>query len=379
MKVAFVTTYDSSDVDAWSGTIFNMRESLRNSGLDVETIDSLKDPYSSFFKAKRLVKNVVFRKNYLRDREPFLLRAYASEVAQRLARIDPDLIFSPGTKPVAYLKTDKPIVFWGDATFDGMVDFYPEFTRLCSETLRNGHEMEQAALSRCRLAIYASEWAANTAIKKYDVDPQKVKVVPYGANLGLIPKADDMRAAIASRESDVCKLLLVGVDWRRKGGDRALSVTSELIRRGIAAELRVAGCHPPASAPGFVKRYGYLSKKNTEQSALLAWLYTTSHFLILPSEAEGFGIVIPEANAHGLPALATNVGGIGTAIIDGRNGRAFDRTGFVEQCTSYIVDAMSSRERYRQLCYSSLEEYSTRLNWHSAARSVLKLIAEEID
>ena len=108
-------------------------KSLRNSGLDVETIDLLKDPYSSFFKAKRLVKNVVFRKNYLRDREPFLLRAYASEVAQRLARIDPDLIFSPGTKPVAYLKTDKPIVFWGDATFDGMVDFYPEFTRLCSE------------------------------------------------------------------------------------------------------------------------------------------------------------------------------------------------------------------------------------------------------
>jgi glycosyltransferase involved in cell wall biosynthesis len=366
MKVAFVTTYDASDIGAWSGTIFNMRQSLMELGLDVETIDSLKDPYSAFFKAKRLVKNVVFRKNYLRDREPFLLRAYASEVAERLSRIDADLIFSPGTKPIAYLNTDKPIVFWGDATF------------ACSETLRNGHAMEQAALTRCRLAIYASEWAANSAVKNYDVDPRKVKIVPYGANLGLVPKADDVRAAIASRDSDICRLILVGVDWHRKGGERALAVTTELNRRGIKAELWVAGCRPPAHVPAFVKRCGYLSKKDPEQSALLSWLYNTSDFLILPSEAEGFGVVIPEANAHGLPALATNVGGIRTAIADGRNGRVFDPARFVEQCTNYIVDVMSSRERYRQLCHSSLDEYSTRLNWHSAVKSVLKLIADDI-
>lgn len=80
MKVAFVTTYNSSDVSAWSGTIFNMLKSLRELGLDVEAVDSLKDPYSAFFRAKRLIKNVVLKKNYLRDREPLLLKSYALAV-----------------------------------------------------------------------------------------------------------------------------------------------------------------------------------------------------------------------------------------------------------------------------------------------------------
>ena len=40
MRVAFVTTYDSSNVRAWSGTIFNMLGALRNAGLDVDVIDS---------------------------------------------------------------------------------------------------------------------------------------------------------------------------------------------------------------------------------------------------------------------------------------------------------------------------------------------------
>ena len=38
------------------------------------------------------------------------------------------------------------------------------------EGTRKGHRMEQEALSRCRLAIYSSEWAAQTAIDYYDVD-----------------------------------------------------------------------------------------------------------------------------------------------------------------------------------------------------------------
>ena len=107
-----------------------------------------------------MIKNIVFKKNYLRDREPLTLRSYAKQVERQLSRIKPDIVFSPGTKPIAYLRTDKPIIFWADATFDGMVDFYPEFTNLCDETMRNGRAMEQAALSNCRLAIYASEWAA---------------------------------------------------------------------------------------------------------------------------------------------------------------------------------------------------------------------------
>jgi glycosyltransferase involved in cell wall biosynthesis len=377
MRVAFVTNHDSSDVRAWSGTIFNMLEALRKSGIDVETIDALSDPYSAVFKAKRIVKNVVFKKNYLRDREPLTLRWYAKRIESRLSRMKPDIIFSPGTIAIAYLRTDKPIIFWTDATFDGMIGFYPEFTNLCDDTLRNGRRMEQAALSNCRLAIYSSEWAARTAIEKYSVDSRKVKVVPFGANLTRFPTADEVQRAIKSRGAGVCKLLFVGVDWYRKGGEEALSVVSRLNQKGLDAELHVVGCEPPSPLPTFVKTYGYLSKGNREQNELLSRLYNTSEFFILPSKAECAAVVVAEANAFGLPALTTSVGGMETVVRNEKNGRAFDPLAFVQECTDYVFQTISSKERYHQLCVSSFEEYSKRLNWHSAVQSVLNLMASE--
>jgi len=347
------------------------------SGVDVETIDALRDPYGAFFKAKRLVKNIVLGKNYLRDREPLTLKWYAKQVESRLSRMNPDVVVSAGTIPIAYLRTDKPIAFWADATFDGMINFYPEFTNLCDETIRNGHRMEQAALSNCRLAVYSSEWAAQTAIANYVVDSRKVKVVPYGANLPRFPSAEEVRQAITSRGSGPCKLLFVGIDWYRKGGDKALLVTARLNQIGLDAELHVVGCKPPAPLPVFVKTYGYLSKSNREHNDLLSRLFKTSDFFILPSKAECAAVVVAEANSFGLPALTTNVGGMGTVVRDGKNGRAFNPASFAQECADYILQTISSKERYHQLCASSFEEYSRRLNWDSAVHSVLNFIASE--
>jgi glycosyltransferase involved in cell wall biosynthesis len=377
MSVAFVTTFDSSDMSAWSGSMFSMLSALRRTGLDIHTIDKLSDPYSVIFQGKRLLKNVLFNRNYLRDREPLTLHGYARQVERRLSRIKPNIIFSAGTLPIAFLQTNIPIVFWADATFSGMIDYYPEFTNLCAETIRNGTMMEQAALSNCRLAIYSSEWAAKSAIVNYDVDSKKVKVVPYGANLTCLPVASDVRQAILSRGSGACKLLFVGVDWYRKGGEKALLVASRLNERAFATELHVVGCDPPSPLPAFVKTYGYLSKSNYEQNKILSQLYKISDFFILPSKAECAAVVVAEANAFGLPALSTKVGGMETVVRDERNGRTFDVRFFVEECTDYILQTMAKKDQYHNLCTSSLEEYSTRLNWDSAVKTVLSLIASE--
>ncbi|MGD0784729.1 MAG: glycosyltransferase [Sedimentisphaerales bacterium] len=45
-----------------------------------------------------------------------------------------------------------------------------------------------------------------------------------------------------------------------------------------------------------------------------------AHIFLLPSIAEAFGLVLLEAQASGLPVIATSVGGVNEALIDGQSG-----------------------------------------------------------
>src|SRR4029077_19841328 len=111
----------------------------------------------------------------------------------------------------------------------------------------------QLALSKCRLAIYSSEWGAKSAIENYDVDPEKVKVVPFGANIECERNFSDIDALVENKNFDICKLLFVGADWHRKGGSRALEVGRLLNARGLKTELHIAGCNPAVELPSFAR------------------------------------------------------------------------------------------------------------------------------
>ena len=378
MKLAYVTTFDASDVHAWSGLGIYILQALNNVGFETECIGNLQEGMilKRLSRLKKFYYSKLQSKTYLRDREPAIVMNYSSQVQKMLKFIDYDIVFSPGTNPIAYLQTEKPIVFWTDATFAGLINFYPAFTNLCSETLSNGHKMEQSALSKCRLAIYSSEWAANSAIQNYDVDPAKVKVVPFGPNIKCDRNVGDIIRIVENKSFDTCKLLFLGVDWNRKGGDTALAVANRLNQRRIRTELHVAGCTPPTNTPSFVKNHGFISKKTKEGVNYLDKLMSESHFLILPSRAECAAVVFAEASSFGLPSLATNVGGIPTLIQEGKNGCTFPLDEDPEKYCEYVKRFMLSKQGYKDLALSSFREYSERLNWSSAGTKVSHLIKE---
>mgnify|MGYP000099017566 CR=1 FL=1 len=379
LKIAYVTTYDSSDVHAWSGSgNYILRVLQQDVGIQTESIGNLREGGvgALLSRFKKIYYSKLLSKQYLRDREPRILKDYVVQVERRLASVHFDIAFSPGTIPIAYSQIEKPIVFWTDATFAGMIDFYPAFTNLCAETIRNGKKMEQLALSKCNLAIYASEWAANTAIQNYDVDPAKVKVVPFGANINCYRDAHEIRRICDNKSFDTCKLLFVGVDWHRKGGDKALAVANLLNKRGLRTELHIVGCTLSVSPPPFVINHGFISKTTEEGRNHLDKLFSEAHFLILPSRAECYGVVFAEASSFGLPSVATKVGGIPTVIQDGKNGWTFDIGEPPEKYCDYIERLMLSKNDYRELALSCFQEYSERLNWHSAGRAVFELMQE---
>ena len=381
MKLAYATTYNSRDLKEfynWAGLGYYIAESLRHQSIALDYLGPLEDQITikGICKLKRHYHQVFENKNYLKALDPLTLQNYANQVSRKLSQRPADIVFSATIAPTAYLDCRQPIVFWADATFANLLDSYPVYQNLCQETIEHGHQMERVALQKSALAIFASDWAAQTAINVYRADPSKVKVIPFGANLDNQMTYDDIKDAIESRPSGKCKLLFIGYDWVRKGGDIAVKLTKALNSAGLPTELTVVGCSPAIedSAAPFVKIVGMVSKSTAAGRSLINQLISESHFLILPSQAECYGIVFCEANSFGVPSIATNVGGIPTIIRDDLNGKTFDREADVTAYCEYIINIFANYSEYKKLALSSFNEYQSRLNWSVAGRTVRDLL-----
>lgn len=382
MKLAYVTTYDSRTIGKqglieWSGTGYYIAKSLKKQFIPIEFIGPLKNEPFSFVLSKTKRNYYEFcRQTYLKVTEPLVLKNYARQVAEKLAKTKADIVFSASVNPIAYLKCEQPIVFWADATFANLVDFYPQYSNLCQESLERGHLMERLALEKSSLAIYSSEWAAQTAIEYYKADSAKVRVVPFGANIESRKTIDEIKDSIESRPSDRCKLLFLGVDWYRKGGDVALEVAQKLNDLGLNTELTLVGSQPvvEGSLPSFVKSLGFISKSSQKGKAKIDRLIAESHFLIMPSLADCSPIVLCEANSRGVPCLSTQVGGIPSIIKNGINGKLFHKNSSSKEYCEYIYNLFMNYSQYKSLAFSAFDEYETRLNWKAIGHEVKKLL-----
>jgi glycosyltransferase involved in cell wall biosynthesis len=178
-----------------------------------------------------------------------------------------------------------------------------------------------------------------------------------------------------------CRLLLVGVDWRRKGADLAVEVAAMLATWGVPCVLTVVGCAPPAgqALPANIEVIPFIGKASVEDRRRLHDLYARSHFFIMPSRAEAFGIVFAEASTFGVPCVATRVGGLPTVIRSGVNGELFPLHAGPEAYAAWILDIWRDEARYRQLALNAAEEGATRLSWSVAGRRVADIFHEIIE
>ena len=385
MKIAYATTYDASSLtesNNWSGTGYYIAQSLKNQGMDLEYVSPLEEKLISKILQKCKSRYYNFFKNtyYEKDADIVVLKDCARQVSRMLPKINADVVFSATIRPIVYLECKQPIVFWGDATCAGLVDFYSQYQNMCQESLQSWHSMEKLALEKCKLAIYASDWAAQTAIKYYGADPAKVKVVPFGANIDSHRSLSEIKNLITARPSNKCKLLFLGVDWERKGGDIALQVAEQLNDLGLDTELTVVGCEPilEGSLPKFVKSLGFISKSTIAGKERLDRLIAESHFLILPSRAECYGVVFCEANSFGVPCISRKVGGIPTIIKPNVNGNLFDLNADISEYCNYIYRLFTNYDDYKTLALSAFHEYESRLNWGVAGQKVKQFLTEII-
>jgi glycosyltransferase involved in cell wall biosynthesis len=371
---------------AFGGRVYQPLQSIKRHVESMYFFGPLSVPVvvAPILRIKGIFYRRIQRKTYFPGRDRLLLRSYARQLSTLLSSVSANIVFSPMSpysQPIAYLECNDPIVIWTDATFAGALNFYDAFRRdqLCRESLRDAIENERAALTRAALLIFWSKWAAESAIREYQVNPDKVRIIPAGpASQTGLENVDAARAVIAARPRDRCCLLFVGVDWCRKGGDTVLEVAKRLNAAGLRTELSVVGCVPDTREPlpDFVQVYGYISHQSVAGASLLNSLFTRSHFLLVPSRAEAFGLVFCEASSFAIPSLATDVGGISSAVRSGINGQTFPLKADPDEYCAYISDMFANYATYQELALSSFAEFKERLNNDVVVENLLKVMDE---
>lgn len=386
MRVAYITTLDYKDVGSWSGTISYIYKAVEYQGFEVDVLGPF-PRYAEIRNQRYRMKSFWFNRllrqklgNYSREREHYIAITTGRHINEQLQKAHYDLILSHSGPPVAYLETEIPIAIWADATFHSLITSYPEFKNKTVGYYRDGESLEKLCLQRATFCFFSSQWAAQSAIADYGIDPSKVKVIPFGANVDETVSEEQVRKAIAARDSQTLRLLFIGFDFARKGGPKVLEVLSELLQLGVKAELRIIGCNPevPEHLKPHTQVLGFISKSSPEGRRSIAESFLSSHWLIMLPTAECYGLVFAEANRYGVPSIANAVGGIPTIISQGKNGELFDHSSSPAEIASHIAKVHHDPARYFELATASYRCYCTRLNWKTAGQLFADLVVGDL-
>jgi len=380
MRVAYVTLSDPRDPEAFNGSGYWVGKSMLQHGLELDYVVPTGRHNRYGVAVKSRVYKRVLHQWYTHDRDTRRIRGYGREAALQLKAQPPDVIlspYSPGSQPVAYLECAQPIVIWSDATLAQVIHEGGTEARLCRESRRHGLRNEAAALRRASLLLYLSDWAARGATEHHGMSPDKVHVLPTGPNLEIHHGPADVQSMIDTRSEEECRLLFCGRSWQTKGADIAVETAAALNRLGLPTRLDIVGSRPPdgRALPSFVRLHGFLRKSVPGELEALLQLYREAHFFLLPTRWEPFGHVFTEAAAFGVPSIATQVGGVPTAVHDGVSGKLLPLAAEGEDYAALIFDLLGDAARYRELAATSFAEYESRFAWPVVVAELKRLFA----
>ena len=373
-RLAFLTAADPRDQRAWSSAYFCMAQALQRQCGEISLLGPVQVRILTIIgKAFNLASRRVLGRGCAYFHTIAISRAYGRAFSKKLKRQGYDVIFAPNAAAeIAFLQSDVPIIYQSGATFALLHNYYPNFSRLWGFSARAGNLIEQRAIGKASALVYPSEWAADSAIRHYQADPNRIHILQSGANLTTVPEAAQVLGRPATQK---CRLLFVGVDWVRKGGPVAFETLIRLRELGIDAELLVCGCTPPVIyAHDKLTVFPYLDKNRSDQRRDLTTLFMRANFLLLPTRQENYGFVLCEANAFGVPVVATRTGGISSIVIDGLNGYLLPVSATGADYAELIARVYMDGQQYERLVRGSRREYEERLNWDTWAIGVREVV-----
>ena len=271
------------------------------------------------------------------------------ELPVRLRREQADLVHAPN----CFLPLARPcmgVVTIHDLAFEVFPD---DFSRRTGWKYRTFTRRSARSAQR---VICVSGYTAADVVRRYDVDEARVRIIPNAPSLpiGGEPVPDDGPY-----------LLAVGDLRPKKNLMRLVHAFRRLRKEGLAHRLVLAGVDSGPEADRVreaaggepVRLTGYLS------DARLDALMRGADALVHPSLYEGFGLVLVEAMARGVPVVAARA----TALPEtGGDAAAYFDPLDVGDMADAIRGVVGDRARHAELSRRGLQRART-LSWADSA------------
>jgi len=247
-----------------------------------------------------------------------------------------------------------------------------------SSPMRTMTEEEVIARSDCVIASTPFEF--DDLLDHYSAAPERLCTSPPGVDHTVFHPGDQETARNALRMPYGPLVLFAGRIQALKGLDVAIGALSHMDQpadlvivggpSGTAGEAEVEHLRALSTGLDLSDRIHMIPPQPHDK---LAQFYQASDVLVMPSRSETFGLVAAEAQACGLPVVASRIGGIPYVVEDGVSGilvEVGDEPGFAAALDRIIGDQV-----YRKSLSGGALEKSAAFRWQATADRLLELYA----
>lgn len=209
------------------------------------------------------------------------------------------------------------------------------------------------------------------SLLKAGVKEERITVLPIAVNLQDFLEIGEKRVC---RDHAPQSFVFVGRLAKEKNVDLLIRAFAELARRQPALKLKVVGAGPEKNS-----LLQLVQQKQLENRVeIIDWTedvpgeMSQADVLLLPSSYEGYGLVILEAMAAGLPVIATDVGCVGEVMRHETEGLVVDRTveSIKEAIATYLEDTevwqTHSKQAFVQAKKFVSSQYDYKKQWTEA-------------
>jgi alpha-maltose-1-phosphate synthase len=217
---------------------------------------------------------------------------------------DYDLIFQIGcTFAPGRMRPRRPYTMYLDSTLVLMHRHWPMVAAHGRRAVRSWVASEREVYRGAAHIFTMSDWARDSVIADYGIDPARVTATGVGANLIAAEEAISRQTAPIA--------LFVGKDFGSKGGGTLLDAWATVKRDVPGAQLWIVGTRDEQRVENEVTWHGRID------ADALGTLYRNASVFVLPTTYDRSPHVLREALGHGLPCVTTNVGAIPEVVRDG--------------------------------------------------------------